>query len=66
MTRILILCAALTLAGCASIGTAPTLDNAPACEVGRQRAYVVSMFGWLGLSFKLTPESAQAMCPKPA
>ena len=62
MHRIIII-AAVLLAGCATApGMGPTLDNAPVCEIGRTRAYVVSMFGWVGLSFKLTDSSAKTMC----
>ena len=64
---LIVLVAALALAGCA---TGPlsraTLDNAPVCEIGRTRAYVVMMLGWFGVALKLTDESAAAMCPPPA
>jgi hypothetical protein len=68
VNRLLIgLVAALALAGCA---TGPlsraTLDNAPVCELGRVRAYVVSMVGWMGLAFRLTDESAAVICAAPA
>ena len=61
--KIVISIAAALLTGCASVpGAGPTLDNAPVCEIGRSRAYVVSMFGWMGLSFRLTDDSAAVMC----
>lgn len=57
------LCAAVLLmaGGCATA----TLDNVPACEVAAadRKAYVNSMFGAVGLSFKLTDRSAKVMCP---
>jgi hypothetical protein len=56
--------ACVLLAGCASL-PGGTMDNAPVCEVGRVRAYVVSMFGWLGVAFKLTDESAATICKRP-
>jgi hypothetical protein len=57
------LCVALLLmaGGCAT----NTLDNVPACEVAaaNRKGYVNSMFGPVGLTFKVTDRSAQVMCP---
>jgi hypothetical protein len=57
------LCLAVLLlaGGCAT----NTLDNVPACEVAaaNRKGYVNSMFGPVGLTFKVTDRSAQVMCP---
>lgn len=51
----------LLASGCATA----TLDNVPTCEVAEKdrKAYVNSMVGWLGVTFKLTDRSARVMCP---
>jgi L-lactate permease len=60
------------LSACAPLKRAAdsaSMENIPACEIaepGKARAYVSSMFGWIGLSFRLTDTSAKVLCnPQP-
>jgi hypothetical protein len=62
----------LSLTGCdtlSSLTKTASLENIPVCEIapaGTARAYVNSMFGWLGVSFRLTDASAKVICALPA
>ena len=48
------------LAGC---GTTPaTFDNRAMCTLAKDSAYVVSMYGPIGLSSKVNGRDAAAMC----
>jgi hypothetical protein len=60
------------IAGCDTLKRAAdsaSMENVPACEIaepGKARAFVNSMFGWIGLSFRLTETSAKVLCnPQP-
>lgn len=47
--------------GCASLEEA--LVNIPACAIGEQKAYVLSMYGPIGIGSKLSPASGKVICP---
>ena len=60
----LILCSSLALAGCGTLKD--QFENVPSCAIGEQKAYVISLYGPLGIGSKLTDASAKVMCPIPA
>lgn len=60
MTRLVPLLVAFLLSGC---GIASKLENVPVCALTHDRAFVLSMYGPLGLSTEITERYIGAMCP---
>ena len=62
MIKFALAIAASSLSGCAAI--AAKFENVPACSLTHDRAFVVSMYGPLGISSEVTERYAAAMCPQ--
>lgn len=60
MRLALLLATTALLSGC---GIASKLENVPVCSVTNDRAFLLSMYGPLGLSAEITERYVQAMCP---
>lgn len=60
MTRILILAAALLLAGCSTLDH--VMENRVACSLDRTQGAFISWYGPLGISAKIAEADAKAMC----
>lgn len=60
MTRILILAAALLLAGCSTLDH--VMENRVACSLDRTQGAFISWYGPLGISAKIAEADAAAMC----
>lgn len=63
MHRTLILLAALALSGCATLENLP-LDNRVVCTVARDKAFVVSEWGPVGISSKIADADRAVICSK--
>lgn len=62
MLKILSLVAILALTGCA---TKPAfLDNRVVCTVSKDKAFVVSQWGLVGISAEIAKQDQEAICPK--
>jgi hypothetical protein len=61
MKRTLIILATLALAGCASLDGL-TLDNRVTCTAARDKAFVVSEWGPVGISSVISPKDAEVIC----
>lgn len=60
MGRMMILAAALMLGGCAALDGA--LANRLACTVARDGAYVVSLYGPIGVASVISERDARRVC----
>lgn len=61
MKRTVIIFAAFILAGCATFDGL-TLDNRVACTAARDKAFVVSEWGPVGISSVISPKDAEVIC----
>jgi hypothetical protein len=61
MNRILILCAALALAGCSS---ARWLENRVVCTVDGSESHVVSKWGPVGIAGRIADDDAKVLCKR--
>jgi hypothetical protein len=55
---------ATTSAGCASLGD--YLGNRLTCTVANDKAYVVSLWGWLGIASEVVEQDAEVICKESA
>ena len=60
MRKIALILLALTLTGCATLEG--KIDNRVACTVGKDRAYVVSEYGPIGISSVISQKDAAVIC----
>ena len=60
MGRMMILAAALMLGGCAALDGA--LANRLACTVARDSAYIVSLYGPIGVASVIDERDARRVC----
>ena len=56
-----ILILALVLSGCANF-KAEYLGNRVTCTVAKDKAYVTSLWGWIGISSEIVKEDAKVIC----
>lgn len=50
-----------TLSGCESLEG--KFENIPTCAIGEPKAYVISMYGPVGIGTQLTEKSGKVLCP---
>jgi len=57
---VLALVSSVALSGCGTFNG--QFKNVPVCAIGEQKAYVISMYGPVGVGSKLTDASARVIC----
>lgn len=63
MKRIaIILLASIALSGCASMNMDKYLGNRIVCTVSGDKAYVNSLWGWLGIASEIVEQDAKKIC----
>jgi hypothetical protein len=52
----------ITTTGCSSINVDKYLGNRITCTVAQDKAYVTSLWGWIGISSEIVEEDAEVIC----
>ena len=63
MKKMLLIVCVVALSGCASISE--QLENRAVCTVSKDQAFVISMYGPIGIASKLSDKDSPVICPKP-
>lgn len=61
MNKLLVLLTAVALSGCANFRT-EYLGNRVTCTVAKDKAYVTSIWGWLGISSEIVTKDSKVIC----
>jgi hypothetical protein len=54
----------ITVSGCSSIGVDKYLGNRITCTVAKDKAYVTSMWGIIGISSEIVAKDSKVICSK--
>ena len=65
MKYLILLVICLGVSGCANFRTDKYLGNRITCTVAKDKAYVTSLWGWLGISSELVSKDTVVICGAP-
>lgn len=62
MNKLVLFIGVILLTGCSSLDTDKYLGNRITCTVGKDKAYVISLWGPIGISSEIVKKDSEVIC----